>query len=50
MSAMEYTGTVFEKGQQVVYHKGDVERLASIVDKHLDDYPNLYYTINIING
>ena len=50
MSAMEYTGTVFEKGQQVVYHKGDEERLASIVDKHLDDYPNLYYTISFEDG
>lgn len=43
-------GPVYEKGQQVVYRKNDVERLASIVQKHLDDYPNLYYTISFEDG
>ena len=41
---------VFEKNEIVVYAKNDVERLAKIVSKHMDDYPNLYYTIAFEDG
>ena len=41
---------VFEKNDIVVYAKNDVERLAKIVSKHMDDYPNLYYTIAFEDG
>ena len=48
--AADYKGANFEKGQKVVYRKAGVERLASIVAKHLDDYPDLYYTICFEDG
>jgi hypothetical protein len=36
-------------GDSVVYQKGDIIQLAKVTGKHLDDYPNLYFTISYFN-
>ena len=36
-------------GDMVVYQKGDIIQLAKVTGKHLDDYPNLYFTISYSN-
>jgi alpha-tubulin N-acetyltransferase 1 len=41
---------VFERNETVVYDKNGVQRLAKIMSKHMDDYPNLYYTIQFEDG
>ena len=37
---------VYEKGEQAVYLSNQP---CVIVAKHMDDYPNLYYTIQLVN-
>jgi hypothetical protein len=43
-------GQVFDKNDIVLYSKNGVEKMAKVVCKHLDDYPNLYYTIAFEDG
>lgn len=38
----------FKKGEKVIYTR--TELLAEILAVHFDDYPNIYYTIKILNN
>lgn len=38
----------FKKGEQVIYNKSNL--LAEILAVHFDDFPNIYYTIKILNN
>ena len=38
----------FQKGEQVIYTKNN--KLAEILAVHFDDFPNIYYTIKILNN
>ena len=38
----------FQKGEQVIYTRTNL--LAEILAVHFDDFPNIYYTIKILNN